>query len=132
MNAESNGIPEKMASLVKGFDSCRPAFTALGDENRQHIVLALMQSCGGMRVGELTKQTHLSRPAVSHHLKVLKDAGMVSVYKKGTMNFYHIDANESQWGQLTLLFSQVDELLQEVSQRREKGMCCAYEEETDA
>ena len=30
----------------------------------------------GLRVGEITKQTHLSRPAVSHHLRILREAGI--------------------------------------------------------
>lgn len=44
-----------------------------------------------MCVSEITKRINLSCPAVFHHLKVLKDAGVVSMFKKGTMNFYHVD-----------------------------------------
>jgi ArsR family transcriptional regulator len=47
-----------------------------------------------MRVGEITEKTHLSRPAVSHHLKVLRDCGLVSLEKQGTMNFYFLNIGE--------------------------------------
>ncbi|MEG6523627.1 ArsR/SmtB family transcription factor [Desulfotomaculum sp. 1211_IL3151] len=40
-----------------------------------------------MRVGEIKAKTHLSRPAVSHHLKILKDIGIVKMREEGTKNF---------------------------------------------
>ncbi|GEN95933.1 hypothetical protein PET01_19830 [Pediococcus ethanolidurans] len=43
-----------------------------------------------MRVGELTTRTHLSRPAVSHHLKILKEAKLVSIRKDGTKHYYAV------------------------------------------
>lgn len=41
----------------------------------------------GLRVGEITKQTHLSRPAVSHHLRILREAGIILMRKEGTKTF---------------------------------------------
>lgn len=117
-------IPKQMAALAREFDACRPAFIALGDENRQRIIIALLESPGGMRVGELTACTNLSRPAVSHHLKVLKDADIVSMYKVGTKNYYHVDANRTQWRKLTRLVGQVNALVDEVTARRLEGRHC--------
>lgn len=51
-----------------------------------------MGKCSGVRVGEIAEKTNLSRPAVSHHLQILKDAGIVRVRKEGTKNFYYFDA----------------------------------------
>ena len=65
---DSESIPDRMMNLAREFENCHKAFIALGDENRQHIVIVLLENCGGMRVGEITERTHLSRPAVSHHL----------------------------------------------------------------
>lgn len=65
-----DGIPDKMAALAREFERCRSDFIAVGDENRQHITIALLENYGGMRVGELAARTNLSRPAVSHHLKI--------------------------------------------------------------
>ena len=64
----------------------------------------------GMRVGEIRVQTHLSRPAVSHHLKILKDAQIISVHKEGTRNFYRLDAG-SKLRSLKNLVSEIDKLL---------------------
>ena len=66
----------KMSELGQEFAMCRDAFIALGDESRQLIFMQLLQNYGGMRVGELTNTVGLSRPTVSHHLKILKDAGL--------------------------------------------------------
>lgn len=124
MESKTNEIPEKMTKLVEEFNVCRSAFIALGDENRQHIIIALLENYGGMRVGEITARTNLSRPAVSHHLKILKDAGIVSMFKKGTMHFYHVNANESQWGQIASLITHVNNLVQEVSEKQKAGIPC--------
>ena len=105
----------KMAAVAKDLEACRPAFLAIGDENRHHILIALLENCVGMRVGEIAKKTNLSRPAVSHHLKILRDAGIVNMLKKGTMNFYYLDANESQWSQIASLVNNINELVKEVS-----------------
>ena len=45
----------------------------------------------GMRVGEIVKLSSLSRPAVSHHMRILKDAGVINVRKEGTKNYYYLD-----------------------------------------
>lgn len=124
MDIQATGIPKKMEQLAKEFIACRRAFIALGDENRQHIVIALLRNYGGLRVGELTACTNLSRPAVSHHLKILKDAGIVSMYKVGAMHFYHVDANETQWEQIAALTGQINDLALEVSERRKQGLSC--------
>ena len=84
---------DKIQSLSEGFSSCAKLLTAIGDETRQHLILEMMKmgKCSGVRVGEITEKTNLSRPAVSHHLQIMKDAGIVKVRKEGTMNFYYFD-----------------------------------------
>ena len=83
---------------AEGFRRCAATITALGDENRQRIVCAmLLNERPGMRIEEITSHTELSRPAVSHHVKVLKDAGIVTVSRKGTMNFYYLDPHNDSW-----------------------------------
>lgn len=65
---------------------------------RQSIILGMIRyadDCNGMRVGEITQLTSLSRPAVSHHLQILKDAGIVKVRREGTKNYYYFDAEKS-------------------------------------
>lgn len=114
-------LEERIKALAQDFNKCKKSFVALGDENRQLILIALMENPRGLRVGELAQKVNLSRPAVSHHLKLLKDVDMVSMYKKGTMNFYHVDADESQWNKICSLTTQVNSLVQEVSLLRKQG-----------
>lgn len=88
------------------FKECRKAISAMGDETRQLILIALLESdFNGIRVGEITKKTHLSRPAVSHHLKILKEAEIVNVRREGTKNYYYLDSKKSQWKSLTELIN---------------------------
>jgi DNA-binding transcriptional ArsR family regulator len=61
----------------------------LGDRTRRAIVECL---AGGPRaVGELAGELPVSRPAVSQHLKVLKDAGLVSEQAVGTRRIYRLN-----------------------------------------
>ena len=63
--------------------------TALGDPTRRAIFERL---AGGPRaVGELAEELPVSRPAVSQHLKVLKDAGLVIDRADGTRRLYQLD-----------------------------------------
>ena len=48
-----------------------------------------------MNVTDITARTNLSRPAVSHHLKILKTAGFVDSVKDGTQVYYFITLSES-------------------------------------
>ncbi len=86
-------MTQTIEKIRTDFISSQKVLIAIGDETRQHILLALMEApCSvGMRVGEITARTHLSRPAVSHHLKILKEAQVIRMRKEGTMNFYAVD-----------------------------------------
>lgn len=61
------------------FDACRSTLRAIGDETRRIIIRVLIENCekDGMRVGEIQKRANISRAAVSHHLKILKEAGII-------------------------------------------------------
>jgi len=84
---------DQLKIIKADFNNCQHVLSAIGDETRQAILLVLMETdCQtGLRVGEITEQTHLSRPAVSHHLKILRDAGIILMRKEGTKNFYYIN-----------------------------------------
>lgn len=49
----------------------------------------------GLNVREITERTSLSRPAVSHHLKILKTAGLINVHREGTCNYYYLSIENS-------------------------------------
>jgi DNA-binding transcriptional ArsR family regulator len=65
------------------------AFAALADPTRQQV-FARLQS-GGRSVGDIARDLPVSRPAVSQHLKVLKDAGLVNSRADGARRVYYID-----------------------------------------
>jgi DNA-binding transcriptional ArsR family regulator len=64
-------------------------WTALGDPTRRAIFERLADSPHA--VGELARELPVSRPAVSQHLKVLKEAGLVSDRRAGTRRIYQLD-----------------------------------------
>jgi DNA-binding transcriptional ArsR family regulator len=66
-----------------------PAFSALADPTRREVFERLAR--GPLAVGELARGLPVSRPAVSQHLKVLKDAGLVTDQPDGTRRVYQID-----------------------------------------
>lgn len=61
---------------------------ALGDRSRRAIVECLAER--PQAVGELADVLPISRPAVSQHLKVLKDAGLVTESRAGTRRIYRL------------------------------------------
>ena len=67
------------------------AMDALGDGTRRLILERLR---GGPRaVGELAAELPVSRPAVSQHLRVLKEAGLVTERRNGTRRLYRVDTD---------------------------------------
>jgi len=65
------------------------AFAALSDPTRRMVLERL--AAGPRAVGEIAEGVPVSRPAVSQHLKVLKDAGLVSDRQEGARRIYTID-----------------------------------------
>jgi DNA-binding transcriptional ArsR family regulator len=65
------------------------ALGALGDPTRRLIFERLAD--GSFAVGELARDLPVGRPAVSQHLKVLKEAGLVTVHQQGTRRLYRLD-----------------------------------------
>jgi DNA-binding transcriptional ArsR family regulator len=66
------------------------AIQALGDPTRRSIFERLR--AGPRAVGELARELPVSRPAVSQHLRVLKEAGLVTEQRNGTRRIYGVDA----------------------------------------
>ena len=64
-------------------------FAALADPTRREIFEKLARR--PLAVGEIAEGLPVSRPAVSQHLKILKDAGLVTMHAQGTRNVYQID-----------------------------------------
>jgi DNA-binding transcriptional ArsR family regulator len=87
------------------------AFEALGDANRRQILRIL--STGGKPVQEIADAMTISRPAVSRHLRLLKDAGMVAERAQGARRIYYLQERgteavreylERVWGEAAARF----------------------------
>jgi DNA-binding transcriptional ArsR family regulator len=78
---------------------------ALADETRQRIMRACC--CEWVSVGELVEQIGLKQPTVSHHLAILRDAGLVTIRHEGKQTFYTLDQSRVAWccGQLMTAFA---------------------------
>jgi DNA-binding transcriptional ArsR family regulator len=66
-----------------------PPFEALAYVTRRRLFERLKS--GPMSVGQLTQGTWVSRPAVSQHLKILKEGGLVREHREGRKRLYEID-----------------------------------------
>lgn len=91
-------------------------FEALGDPTRREILRLL--SSGDLAVHEIAAALPISRPAVSRHLRLLKDAGMVAERAEGTRHIYRLDGEglavvqeylQGVWGEAIARFRLVAE-----------------------
>ena len=66
-------------------------FTALAHEQRRHILLTLKFRGGEMTAGAIADRFHCAWPTTTRHLRVLADAGLVTVEKRGRERVYKLD-----------------------------------------
>lgn len=65
-------------------------FKALGDPVRLRLLSMIASQPGEVCVCELTPAFELSQPTISHHLKVLREAGLVDCDRRGTWVYYRV------------------------------------------
>lgn len=113
------GMENEIQRLADEFVGCQKILLAMGDENRQRLILEMMKmaGCGGARVGEITERTNLSRPAVSHHIRILKDAGIIKMRREGTKNYYYFDENTESIDRLLRMFSHAKAIMERLPDR---------------
>ncbi|PFF88515.1 transcriptional regulator [Bacillus cereus] len=85
------------------FRTCIPFFQLLCDPHRQDIILLLSEK-GTLTVSDITAHSSLSRPAISHHLKLLREKGLVKVEKRGTERYYSVALDDAVESLKKLLF----------------------------
>ena len=86
----------EIKKTLKTFHSCVPFFIAMSDEYRQQLIMDIAEAGReGINVSTLSAKSNLSRPAISHHLKVLKDSGLIKPKKVGTQIFYQLNLSEN-------------------------------------
>lgn len=68
---------------------------ALADRNRQKIIVLLCDHLTeGLTVTDMTEKMSITQPAVSHHLKILREAGLVAFRKNGLQSLYYLTLSE--------------------------------------
>jgi len=87
---------------------------ALADETRQKIML--LCCCQRLSVSEIVERLNVTQPTVSHHLAVLRKAGLVDVHEEGKQTFYSLNQHKitSCCGQLMESFAPEDEITRKV------------------
>ena len=78
---------------------------AIADETRQKIMSECC--CCWISVGDLTNKLNVSQPTVSHHLAILRDAGLVNLREEGKQTFYTLNQENIVMccGQLMIKFA---------------------------
>lgn len=103
------------------FEECKDILLALGDTNLQHMILGMIKigKCSEVRVHEIVEKTHLSRASVSHHLRVLKEAGIVKIRKEPTKNYYYFDPDMKSVNMLIKVLQDVIDITSSLPDRSE-------------
>lgn len=112
-------LDKDIQELSHEFECCQSILIALGDEMRQHLIMAMMNGgkCNGMRVTEITERSNLSRQAVSHHLQILKRAGIVKMRREGTKNYYYFDADMKSFDELIHMLEHAKKIMGKMPDR---------------
>ena len=90
------------------FEECLPIFNALGNAARQQIIFAINED-KNLSVQSIAKRINLSRPAVSHHLGILQDAGIIQHRKVGRERIYYFSF-EDAFQKMSNLISSVEKV----------------------
>ena len=86
---------EALDNFVENFVENFDIINALADRNRQKIIVLLFGNLeSGMTVTAITNNMIITQPAVSHHLKILRDSGIVAYRKDGLQSYYYLTLQE--------------------------------------
>ena len=100
------------------FNTCAPLFIALGDEVRQKLILDIADGGEeGINVTNLSAKSKLSRPAISHHLKVLKDCCLIKPVKEGTQIFYQLSLDKNL-DEVATLIKEIQSVVEKIKAKK--------------
>lgn len=122
MSEKDMTLEEKIEKLSEELMASRRLLIALGDESRQYLILEMMKmgDCTGIRAVDIADHTRLSRPAVSHHLQIMKDAGLLKTRKEGTKIYYYFDPDMEAMNTLIDMLNLSVEITQGLPDRSEE------------
>lgn len=82
-------IPGRCSRITKEGSVLGDAFKALADPSRRRILELLSE--GDLSAGEIAAHFDMAKPSVSHHLSILRDAGLVTDERHGQSIIYHLN-----------------------------------------
>ena len=107
---------DEIKKTLKTFNACVPFFIAMSDEYRQQLIMNIAAAGKeGINVTNLSAKSKLSRPAISHHLKVLKESGLIKPLKVGTQIFYQLNLSE-KFKTFSELVNAMESILQKINE----------------
>ena len=80
-----------LRAIPREWQAMSKAFTAMGDEHRQRILLTFEKG-DRLNVGQIVEVSTLSRSAVSHHLRFMRESGVLNSEKVGKEVYYWVNA----------------------------------------
>ncbi len=88
---------------------------AIADETRQRIMNLLC--CNSLSVNEIVEKLDVTQPTVSHHLAILRDAGLVTIREDGKQTFYSLNQERLSFccGQLMVKFAPEEEMTKKIA-----------------
>ena len=108
----------EIKNTLKTFNSCVPFFIAMSDEYRQKLIMDIAEAGkDGINVSNLSAKSNLSRPAISHHLKVLKDANLIKPLKIGTQFFYQLNLKDN-FRTINELIKSMEAILEKIDEQK--------------
>ena len=89
---------------------------AIADETRQKIMSECC--CGWLSVNEIVEKVGFTQPTISHHLAILREAGLVNIREEGKQTFYSLNQERvaACCGQVMLKFAPESETTQTIKQ----------------
>jgi DNA-binding transcriptional ArsR family regulator len=90
MSARPSAGPKSSLLKIPALRNSAPVFAALGDETRLRLI-AVLCAGGAMSIAQLTSGTQITRQAVTKHLQVLADAGLVRDVKSGRERLWEFE-----------------------------------------
>lgn len=119
MGCRKADFDREVDELRAEIDRSREVALAFGSETRLHMIESMisLHSPSGLCVWQITAATNLSRPAVSHHLQILKRAGIVKVRREGTRNFYYFDAGDGSFDEYLHMLAHARALMKALPDR---------------
>ena len=106
---ENASLLKKKEAFYNELKDCTEIFKALADPVRQDILLMFMVS-KRLNVSQIVEKSPMSRPTISHHLKIMKMAGILDSKKESTEVYYWLNANDSIVKQLKRIVSSLEEI----------------------